>query len=71
MNAAQTGNVECVKYVVDQGLRLEEEDSNLATYAALGGNVECLKYVVEKVDGRMDEDTSQQAAMGGSLECVK
>ena len=78
--AAQNGNTDIVKYLVEHGADIKAQDSLLSRsalhFAAESGNLECIKYLAEKGADLLDKDIHgatplHYAAKGNHLDVVK
>ena len=78
--AAQNGNTEIVKYLVENGADIKAQDSRLSRspihFAAENGNLDCVKYLAEKDADLQDQDSHgatalHYAAKSNNLEVVK
>ena len=66
--AAQTGNLEMVKYLHHQGCELDEKTSS---FAAASGNLKLLVWLHEDANCPWSSETCSQAAAYGFLELLK
>ena len=78
--AAQNGNTEIVKYLIENGADIKAQDLVLSRsaihFAAENGNLDCVKYLTEKDAELQDKDSYgatafHYAAMSNNLEVVK
>ena len=75
--AIEKGNLEIVKYLVENGADIKDNDSNTAlTVASRNGNLEVVKYLVENGADINDKDNYGDTALmvaswNGNLEVVK
>lgn len=68
-SAANGGNLDCLRYLIENGCEYDEDD--IIFYAASGsGNIECIKYLLGK-GCKMDKDTCAIAAKRGNLSCLR
>ena len=71
--ASQIGNLDAVKYLVEQGVNIHVNDDDAVAIASLGGHLDVVKYLVEHgADIHIeDEYALRWASRNGHLDVVK